>query len=65
MLLFTSFCCYLLQGPIAAVVKTISGSNDDGAITNDQTINMPGVDCVAPAATEPLSMDVLVNPSHN
>jgi len=51
---------YLPQGPIAAVVKTISGSNDDGGIANE-TINMPGGDCMAPAATEPLSMEVLVS----
>ena len=44
---------------IAGVVKSISGCNDDGAVAIE-TVSMPGVDCVAPAAIEPLSMDILV-----
>ena len=44
---------------IAGAVKSISGCNDDGAVAIE-TVSMPGVDCVAPAAIEPLSMDILV-----
>jgi hypothetical protein len=49
------------QIPMSAVVKSISGNHEDGA--NMETISMPGNDCLAHAATEPLSMDVLVTKS--
>ena len=43
---------------MSAVVKSISGNHEEGV--NMETISMPGNDCLAHAATEPLSMDVLV-----
>ena len=44
---------------MSALVRSISGTNEDGS-SNGETIGMPGQDCLAHAAMEPLSMEVLV-----
>ena len=50
---------YSFQLPMSALVRSISGTNEDGS-SNGETIGMPGQDCLAHAAMEPLSMEVLV-----